>query len=404
MPSSKKKRLKQKPKASATNNAAVSDSPYDLNRNGAADAQREQLMKDRAAVGLEEIDARPKKADRLPDYPACDGCGSEYCGTMECTACASAFYCGRACQVNHWKNGGHKAECPTLKEHSRSIAKSTVEKLKNESIPPLLRAQALKDDPLDMSGPYKFAVDEYGLYDAIHSAFFEDRQVVENYTNENPLYRCSLTHWIMQSLFRGERISRQVHHGSNSFGKVDGGRIQGYILSHPDDGLQIWWKASLEAAIVFLHPKISSSPDESFRCHQMAREIWVMWTYIFASKRASECILLTHDKTACVERATWMIKQMKPYLSKLQSAKEGLDRNEVIQAYFNQVPAMISTQCKELGNVTSVDPVKILKLRGIDKKMYENIARPHGEDMIRTKRAADNKRASEILRRAGAFD
>lgn len=154
MPSSKKKRSKQKPKASATNNAAVSDSsPYDLNRNGAADAQREQLMKDRAAVGLEEIDARPKKADRLPDYPACDGCGSEYCGTMECTACGSAFYCGRACQVNHWKNGGHKAECPTLKEHSRSIAKSTVEKLKNESIPPLLRAQALKDDPLDMAGP-----------------------------------------------------------------------------------------------------------------------------------------------------------------------------------------------------------------------------------------------------------
>jgi rRNA-processing protein FCF1 len=129
-----------------------------------------------------------------------------------------------------------------------------------------------------------------------------------------------------------------------------------------------------------------------------------MWTYVFASKRASECILLTLDKTACIERATWMIKQMKPYLSKLQSAKEGLDRNEVIQAYFNQVPAMISTQCKELGNVTSVDTVKILKLRGLDKKMYENIARPHGEDMIETKRAADNKRASEILRRAGAFD
>lgn len=53
--------MKQKPKASATNNAAVSDSPYDLNRNGAADAQREQLMKDRAAVGLEEIDARPRR-------------------------------------------------------------------------------------------------------------------------------------------------------------------------------------------------------------------------------------------------------------------------------------------------------------------------------------------------------
>jgi len=99
-----------------------------------------------------------------------------------------------------------------------------------------------------------------------------------------------------------------------------------------------------------------------------------------------------------------MIKQMKPYLSKLQSAREGLDRNEVIQAYFNQVPAMIAAQCRELANVTSVDPVKLLKLRGLDKKMYENIAKPHGEDMIRRKRAADTARSRDILKRAGAFD
>lgn len=128
-----------------------------------------------------------------------------------------------------------------------------------------------------------------------------------------------------------------------------------------------------------------------------------MWTYTFASKRASECILLTHDKAACLERASWMIKQMKPYLSKLQSAREGVDKGEVIQAYFNQVPAMIAAQCRELANVTSLDPVKLLKLRGLHKKMYENIAKPHGEDMIRRKRAADTERSKEILRKAGVF-
>ncbi|KAK1745703.1 hypothetical protein QTG54_003627 [Skeletonema marinoi] len=403
MPSSKKKKSKQKKAANvaaAASNLSVNDDPYEFDGEIAV----EQLNNARAAVGLNRVDPRPKKVDRLPDYPACDGCGSEYSGTMECTSCGSAFYCGRSCQVNHWKNGGHKDECPTLKERSQSIAKTTVEKLMDESSPPLLRVQVLHDDPLDGSGPYKFAVD-YGLHDAIYSAFLVDKEgVVENHTNENPLYRCCLTQWIMQSLFRGERISRQIHHGSNSFGKVDGGRILGYLHSHSDDGLQVWWKASLESAMVFLHSKISSTPDESFRCHQMARDIWAMWTHTFASKRASECILLTHDKAACLERATWMIKQMKPYLSKLQSAREGLDRNEVIQAYFNQVPAMIAAQCRELANVTSVDPVKLLKLRGLDKKMYENIAKPHGEDMIRRKRAADTARSRDILKRAGAFD
>jgi len=67
------------------------------------------------------------------------------------------------------------------------------------------------------------------------------------------------------------------------------------------------------------------------------------------------------------------------------------------------VPATIAARCRELAGVAAADVMKILKLRGSDAKMYANIAKPHGEDMIRKRRAADNERSMEILRMAGGF-
>ena len=43
------------------------------------------------------------------------GCGKELTGNPDthkrCTRCKHTFYCGRACQKEHWKHGGHKAAC-----------------------------------------------------------------------------------------------------------------------------------------------------------------------------------------------------------------------------------------------------------------------------------------------------
>ncbi len=33
-----------------------------------------------------------------------------------CSGCKKTRYCSRECQVNHWKNGGHKADCKATKE------------------------------------------------------------------------------------------------------------------------------------------------------------------------------------------------------------------------------------------------------------------------------------------------
>jgi hypothetical protein len=33
-------------------------------------------------------------------------------GTLKpCSRCKAAVYCGKACQAQHWKEGGHKATC-----------------------------------------------------------------------------------------------------------------------------------------------------------------------------------------------------------------------------------------------------------------------------------------------------
>ena len=49
---------------------------------------------------------------------ACSACGNQLAGTADipqdwkmCGRCKQAFYCGKACQVEHWKRGGHKLAC-----------------------------------------------------------------------------------------------------------------------------------------------------------------------------------------------------------------------------------------------------------------------------------------------------
>eukprot|EP00873_Tetraselmis_striata_P026927 jgi/Tetstr1/447191/TSEL_034628.t1 len=43
----------------------------------------------------------------------CSTCEATLVGTrdMYCAGCETAAYCSRACQVSHWRSGGHKAVC-----------------------------------------------------------------------------------------------------------------------------------------------------------------------------------------------------------------------------------------------------------------------------------------------------
>jgi len=91
-----------------------------------------------------------------------------------------------------------------------------------------------------LTAPYRSAVDS-GLHNADCSAFLEDNaNAIQNHAHPNPKYQCSLTHiMIMLSLIRGDLVggsNRQKH--IQQTGR-SGGRIQGYIQSHPADGLQV---------------------------------------------------------------------------------------------------------------------------------------------------------------------
>ena len=59
------------------------------------------------------IEQRPALA---PD--ACANCGilGESVGVKlnSCSRCKAVKYCGKACQLKHWKEGGHKKICLTL--------------------------------------------------------------------------------------------------------------------------------------------------------------------------------------------------------------------------------------------------------------------------------------------------
>ena len=45
-----------------------------------------------------------------------------------CTRCKVAWYCSKSCQKQHWKEGGHKADCqplkPLLREDSKMLQNS----------------------------------------------------------------------------------------------------------------------------------------------------------------------------------------------------------------------------------------------------------------------------------------
>ena len=82
------------------------------------------------AQGSEKPPSEKKKkgvAPSLNPETDCAECGAAE-GTvpghplhLSCNRCKNTFYCCRACQVAHWKTGGHRQRC--LPPHARSVKK-----------------------------------------------------------------------------------------------------------------------------------------------------------------------------------------------------------------------------------------------------------------------------------------
>ena len=61
----------------------------------------------------------PPTAKAAADLSVCVNCGisgeSKGAKLNSCSQCKAVKYCGKACQVEHWKEGGHKKACFIVK-------------------------------------------------------------------------------------------------------------------------------------------------------------------------------------------------------------------------------------------------------------------------------------------------
>jgi TPR repeat protein len=65
-----------------------------------------------------------------PTILCCSACGKPKTPLRPlkpCKLCHTVQYCGRECQVHHWKKGGHRRECTNLREAAKTIPKEVVE-------------------------------------------------------------------------------------------------------------------------------------------------------------------------------------------------------------------------------------------------------------------------------------
>ncbi|EFN57855.1 hypothetical protein CHLNCDRAFT_143314 [Chlorella variabilis] len=54
-----------------------------------------------------------------------NGCGEEASNLRKCSGCRAVAYYSRACQLRHWKEGGHKQQCVQLAAGSAEAGSST---------------------------------------------------------------------------------------------------------------------------------------------------------------------------------------------------------------------------------------------------------------------------------------
>jgi TPR repeat protein len=70
-----------------------------------------------ALQSLQQLDKEEGRT--TPTILCCSTCGKPKTPLRPlhpCKLCHTVQYCGRECQVNHWKEGGHRRECKKLRE------------------------------------------------------------------------------------------------------------------------------------------------------------------------------------------------------------------------------------------------------------------------------------------------
>jgi hypothetical protein len=342
----------------------------------------EQVNVERSRLGMNEL---AKSLDQEADgAPACDSCGKEGSGTLQCSRCQAAFYCSKDCQRNAWKLGGHKAACGTMKEEVEATGLRTVKRMCDLTLPTIIRVQGL--DEIDGSGPYRAAIKE-GLHAAMKALFQDDLDASMNRYRRGGEDICFATQYIMSKIFRGQRREGKGQTTGGNFRCIDGQRIQAYVASSPD-AFDVWFNASLQVYRVMLDEQVFRNDRQ---CQQQARnsarDVWAAWIFVFVNKRASKEILIPkgakENPQLSVDRVESIAVRIKGILNDRWSisSADAKDPNSTLEGMMNQIVAQINYWCKHFE--IPVDFEKLIDYDETHHHMYLQLAKPLGEATVR---------------------
>lgn len=319
-----------------------------------------------------------------PDIPSCDACGAEYAGNLQCSKCESAFYCSRECQVDHWKRGHHKQNCPTLQKQCQEIAAVVLSELD----------QCRGWDRLDGAGAYRAAV-QLGLHKAILDLLQRDVDDAMKRYRQGKI-ALSYTQYIMSVLFRGQRVEGRAKHFQPRFGCLDGGRIKAFCKCDPN-AVDVWFDASIQMLKVPLDSVVyghrlrgggaygGGGPNNVHtHAHQAARDVWAGWVMVLTNPTASQAVLLPvkgePNDPANLTRAKTLVTKMRNAVKYRCSIDDDRDPGSVVEANLNTVAAMMDQRYREYG--VQVDFVGHLNLKGDHRRMFYQVAIPNAKATI----------------------
>jgi MYND finger len=322
------------------------------------------------------------RAPTCPDNPPCDGCSQPFAGTMQCSGCESVFYCGRECQVSHWK-AQHKAECAEMKQQNEETAREVLESFK----------ECRGWDDLDVAGAYKAAVHQ-GLHDKIREVMELDKTSIVERFNRDRVFVC-YTNWVMSVLFRGQRAEGKMLTFKPAFNCVDGLRIKGYVRSHPD-ALDTWLQASVELLRVVTDRATLQNPVVHHEVQAVARDVWSAWTLVFTNPVAARAILADIPAAAgsaggeaeraeqrremIDDHARRIVTIVRDALRLIGGANPRQDPGSKVEGNVYTVAAMVHLRLQEYRS--GVNAEAILNPKGIKKQMFQHVAIPFAKRTI----------------------
>ena len=348
------------------------------------DALNEQYK----AAGVKPIAAAPNGIGNAVPEPAvsCDHCGLPG-AKSRCSQCQSSFYCGKECQVAAWKS--HKKACATFKRVCEDAGREVVAALADKEKELEANERVADIGQLDNEGAYRAAV-RVGLWPALTAILQEDAHGVSaRWERRQP---CSFMHWIVTSLFRGER-----HRTDGGFAVVDAGRVVAFLTAEPGG-----WNALVDACIGVLKMALCSKklPKQLYMlAHRCARDCWNSLSMMLVHESVVRAIVgAPGDAVPGADVFKAMAATLGSTIELCDDEEvEARDPNSVVEANVFHCTAMFSYWARELKAPCDFD--KLLGLSSVQRAMYRQMAKPSAEATIKKGRSLSPAEYGKAVRK-----